>query len=167
MKQQKEQWKDINVNSLYQVSNFGNVRKVIGKDKEGKFYYKNIKTFESKVGSGVIRVCLRDIDGFGHYGNYSVATLVAEAFLKNQKPAGAIRAKTINGNRPHVDNIQWCSLKNTPKKNSRFIFIVGGKEVGIYNSLRDIAVYNRYSYETLKKILHREIWVKGVKVKRI
>lgn len=167
MKQQKEQWKDINVNSLYQVSNFGNVRKVIARDKKGKFYYKNIKTFESKAGSGVIRVCLRDIDFHGHYGNYTVATLVAEAFLKKQKPVGAIRAKTINGNRPHVDNIQWRSLKKTPKKNSRFIFIVDGKEVGIYNSLRDIAVYNRYSYETLRKILNKEIRIKGVKVKRI
>lgn len=169
MKQnKKEQWKDIeNIGSLYQVSNLGNVRKIIGQDAKGKFYYKNLKTFEASSGNGVIKVCLRDIDFHGHYGNYTVATLVAEAFLKNEKPKGAIGAKTVSGNKPILNNIKWVVPKTSPKKNSRFVFIVDGKEVGIYNSLRDVAVANKYSYDVLRKIITGQTRVKGIKVKRI
>ena len=168
MKQQKEIWKDINdIGSLYQISSFGRVRKVIGKDNKGKLYYKELKTFETASGNGVVKVCLRDIDFHGHYGNYTVATLVAETFLKDKKPKGAIGAKTIKGNKPTIDNIEWVVPKSAPKKGSRFVFIMDGKEVGIYNSLRDVAVMNKYSYDLLRKIITKQTRVKGVQVKRI
>ena len=165
--EKKEVWRDIaNVNSYYQVSNRGNIRKLIGKEKRGKLVYKPIKTYE-KGKTGIMTVTLEDVDGFGHRASYSVPFLVAEAFLQKSKPQWAYKARTINGNKPSVDNVEWLHTTAKRKEGSRYVFIEDGKEKGIYNSIKEMAISQNRSFLQLKGLLLGTIKAKGLKVKRI
>ena len=117
-----ETWKDLPIygkHSKYQVSNFGNLRKI------------NIK-YGIELDSRPLKICLCK-DGVptialrnnGKSRSYDVAHLVANAFLEN--PKGYIFLKHIDGNKQNnaVDNLMWIPkyrlFGNSKKKASKLV----------------------------------------------
>lgn len=93
-----EVWKDIpDYKGLYQVSNFGNVKSLKGKEKILKPQPNN---------NGYLRV------GLSKNGNciqFFVHRLVASAFLKNDNNLPCINHKDENPSNNHVDNLEFCN----------------------------------------------------------
>lgn len=102
----QEIWKDIkDYEGLYQVSNFGNVRKLR--------FINNIcnkeKTFnitKYKQNRGYLKVILyKD----GKYKNKLVHRLVAEAFLDNPNNYNDINHKDGNKENNNINNLEYCT----------------------------------------------------------
>ena len=109
-----EVWRDIeNYESLYQVSNLGNIR---SKDRVVKCWYNNTKTMSGKI---IKPILLRDGYLYVHlYKNtkrkdYAIHRIVANAFIENPKHKEEVNHKDGNKQNNSVDNLEWV----TPKEN--------------------------------------------------
>ena len=118
----KEEWKDIEgYEGLYQVSSFGNIKKIAytAKTKKGIRYHKAkyIKQQLAKNGYYIVglykeRKCKQ----------YYVHRLVAKAFLENEKEM----VNHIDGNKKNnmLSNLEWC----TRQENEIHAWKIGLKE---------------------------------------
>lgn len=105
----KEVWKDVkDYEGLYQISNFGRVKSLLGWD--GKRYIKRERilspskqSLNPDYGRAVVNLC-KD----GKRKTFKVHRLVATAFLPN--PEGLNIINHIDGNplNNKVDNLEWC-----------------------------------------------------------
>ena len=102
----EEIWKDIsNFEGLYQVSNLGNVKRILFKNGKYEIKKDKIKTKRiDKYGYDTVALCKN-----GKQKNYLVHRLVALAFIPNllNKP----QVNHIDGNKQNnnVNNLEWCS----------------------------------------------------------
>lgn len=102
---QNEIWKDIpNYEGLYQISNLGNVKRVL--------FVNNITTKpQNKIlkptsnGNGYLIISLHKN---GKRKNYYIHRLVAETFLNNPNNYNEINHKDFNKKNNKVDNLEWC-----------------------------------------------------------
>lgn len=156
----KEEWRTISVCDRYEVSNFGNIRRADNKKA------RNPSTFNTG----------RRMIGFGINGkisNFSVYSLVCEAFI-GPRPAGAvINHKDGNKTNDRLDNLEYVSqrensnhyLRDKHKSLPRGVTIKEGrycaqymrngrkKHIGLYDSpeqasqayLKAIQGENRYA----------------------
>lgn len=103
-----EIWKPINnFEDYYEISNFGNIRKIGGKNQFGKFkIFKNIKPYMNEKGYlkvGLSKNNRRKI--------YKLHRLVAEHFLPNPNNYPEINHIDFNKQNNRVDNLEWCTHK--------------------------------------------------------
>lgn len=114
----KEEWKDValdNIKSIYQVSNFGNVRN-IKRDKE-------VKSTVNQYGYKVLT--LRTLDNKNKM--FTVHRLVMLHFKPIDNPDDVvINHKDTNKQNNRLDNLEWC----TQKYNVEHSFITGNRHVG-------------------------------------
>lgn len=104
-----EYWKDIQeFNGIYQISNFGRIRRIY---KKGIIKNKYLKTFKNKSGYVVAPITINNIQK-----NRLVHRLVAEAFIPKQKGKNEINHIDENKENNCVSNLEWC----THKENSNY-----------------------------------------------
>lgn len=103
----EEQWKSIDEEGRYEVSNFGNVRSYV--DFHGKLSSSShfLKSYKGK--NGYLMVILH-LEGKRTKG-YLIHRLVAEAFLPNTSNYRCVNHKDENKTNNNVDNLEWCSHK--------------------------------------------------------
>lgn len=96
-----EIWKDIpNYEGIYQVSNFGNVRRFICNK------YKLLKHNINKKGYHSVCLCKNNIKR-----DFRVNRLVAEVFLPNPNNLPQVNHKDEDKNNNCVDNLEYCTQK--------------------------------------------------------
>ena len=100
-----EIWKDIKgYEGLYQVSNLGKVKSLLGWN--GKTYYKREKILKPYIQKGYLRVNLFK----KNKGNkYLVHRLVAETFIPNPNKLPEVNHKDENPGNCGVSNLEWCT----------------------------------------------------------
>ena len=106
----QEVWKDIiEYEGLYQVSNFGNVRRIY-KTKPCRILIPvNDKDCYQRV--SLSKNCNKK--------NYFIHRLVAKAFVKNPYDYPVVNHKDENKQNNNANNLEWCSVKyNTRYNNS-------------------------------------------------
>lgn len=104
-----EYWKDIQeFNGIYQISNFGRIRRIY---KKGIIKNKYLKTFKNKSGYVVAPITINNIQK-----NRLVHRLVAEAFIPKQRGKNEINHIDENKENNCVSNLEWC----THKENSNY-----------------------------------------------
>lgn len=92
-----EIWKDVpDYEGIYQVSNYGNVRR------DGKHL---------KPGIGSHGYPLVVLSKGGKTKSFTVHRLVASAFLPNPNNMKCVNHKDESRTNNHVDNLEWCSFK--------------------------------------------------------
>jgi len=104
----KEIWKDIpNYEGLYQVSNFGNVKSLVGYDHSIKKYVKREKLLTPSIGE------YKKIQLFKNKkrSTYYIHRLVAQSFIDNPNNYKIINHKDENKYNNSVDNLEWCTHK--------------------------------------------------------
>lgn len=152
-----EIWKDIvGYNSVYQISNFGNV-KSINYHRSGK--EKIIKPLKRK--DGYLKVILYNN---GKTKSYFIHRLVAQAFLNNPNNYEYVNHKDENKENNHIDNLEFCSAQynntykkyNRGKRNKSKInqFDLKKNLVNKWNSLKEIKNNTNYSYYGIFNCLH-------------
>lgn len=93
-----EEWKDVlNFESLYKVSNIGNV-KSLNTNENMKFTTR----------SGYYNIILRKN---GKRYSKQIHRLVAEAFLENKENKPIVNHKDYNRKNNNVENLEWCTQK--------------------------------------------------------
>lgn len=108
----QEIWKDVkDYEELYQISNFGNLRRkglYRYNFKRGKEYIKDIKMLKPLNDRGYLKVQLsRNNKRKTKY----IHQLVAEAFIPNPNKYKEINHKDSVPTNNHVDNLEWCDRK--------------------------------------------------------
>jgi hypothetical protein len=99
----KEIWKDIkNYESLYQVSNLGNVKNL----KTNKILSSNANQYSYRY------VQLRKDN---RWKQYSVHRLVAITFIPNPNNHPTVNHIDRNKHNNRVDNLEWCSYSDNVK----------------------------------------------------
>lgn len=98
-----EIWRDIKgYEGIYQVSNFGNVKRLVG------FGCRNErirKTFKKKKYPYLrVNLCKNNIHQI-----FSIHRLVAEAFIPNPNNLPEVNHKDENVQNNRVDNLEWCN----------------------------------------------------------
>ena len=88
-----EQWKPINSNNAYEISNFGNVRKTDTK--------KNINPIQMNNGCYKVNLYYAPKS----YHQHTMAKLVAEHFLENYDPHKNTKHKDKNKSNYRIDNL--------------------------------------------------------------
>jgi hypothetical protein len=167
MNNQYEIWKDIeNYENLYQVSNFGNVRRLPviinamsrwGTIRKMKFKGKNIKTCH-KSGSGypIVSLCKNGVSKI-----YSVHRLVAKAFIENVNNLPQVNHKDGNKINNNFNNLEWVSksdnmlhsfheLKNQKINRKKVIDTSTGI---VYESILDLSKKLNIKYTTIARKL--------------
>lgn len=109
----KEIWKDVNgYEGLYQVSNFGNIRKlrfINNKVNKEKIF----KISPQKQNKGYLKVVLYKN---GKYKNYLVHRLVASEFISNPNNYKEINHKDGNKENNSTNNLEWCTRSYNNKE---------------------------------------------------
>lgn len=105
-----EEWKDIDeYKGVYQVSTFGNIRRVNrwAGNQCKSVYVEDIKEVTPYIDDkGYIRVCLSYKNKAKHF---RVHRLVARAFIPNPSGLLQINHKDEDKTNNHVDNLEWCT----------------------------------------------------------
>ncbi len=103
----EENWKTIEENDYYEVSNYGRVR---SKDRYVKHPYGNMRIkgriMKPFLNNGYLMVTLRRD---GSKKNYKVHRLVAEAFLPNPEGLPCINHKDCDRTNAEANNLEWCT----------------------------------------------------------
>lgn len=100
----KEIWKDIeNYEGIYQISSFGNIRKVISKN--GKTTYLTLKQRKHSdyLGIDLSKNHIRKV--------FDIHRLVAKAFIPNPQEKPCVNHKDFNKHNNNVNNLEWVTLK--------------------------------------------------------
>lgn len=101
----KEIWKDIpDYEGLYQVSNFGNIRRY-------KTGYEFLNRYKYKH-KGYIRTALCKNN---HVTHFYVHRLVAKVFIPNPENKSEVNHKDGDKTNNHVDNLEWCTRQENMK----------------------------------------------------
>lgn len=126
-----EEWKDINgYEELYQVSNYGNVRRI----KYDTNYRKTpkIKNLTKTINNGYFAVSL-----FLQQNKKTVKVhrLVAQAFIDNPDNLPEVNHKDENKLNNNVDNLEWCTRKynNNYGTRNKKMAISNSKKVNQYD----------------------------------
>ena len=140
-----ETWKDIKgYEGLYQISNYGRVKRVPTEVWNGHTYFeykgKVLKVLKNKNGYNAVCLCKH-----GKVKRVYIHRLVAEAFIENPSNHSEINHKDENKENNHIDNLEWCdrSYNNT----------YGGRAQKIGEKLKE-----KYTYE--KNPAARKIYCK-------
>ena len=113
---ENEEWRDIKgYEGLYQVSNYGRVKRVFRQiwDEETGYYRcyteKIMKLSKAQKSNPYLRIFLTDING--NRKQYKVHRLVAEAFCDNSDPENfnCVNHKDENKLNNIADNLEWCT----------------------------------------------------------
>lgn len=146
----QEIWKNIkDYEGLYQVSNFGNVRKLR--------FINNICNKEKifnitkhKQNSGYLKVILYKE---GQYKNKLVHRLVAEAFINNVNNYNDINHKDGNKENNNVNNLEWCTKSYNMKhayKNNLWSSPNKGKYGSNSNKAKKVAMIDKDTNKIIK-----------------
>ncbi len=99
-----EIWKDIkNYEGIYQVSNYGNVKRLYGK---GARYERIIKPNTTNKNYYFVVLCKNGIRNYCR-----VHRLVAETFIPNPDNLPCVNHKDENKQNNNVENLEWCTIK--------------------------------------------------------
>lgn len=107
----REIWKDIQgYEQLYQISNFGNVKRLHTEKKQGTGNYERMEKILSQRlnNKGYLIV---DLYKNNKRKQLLVHRLVAIAFLHNPNNFPCVNHKDENPQNNHSDNLEWCSQK--------------------------------------------------------
>lgn len=140
-----EIWKEIAVNTKYEVSNTGKVR-----PKNPR--YKKVKELKPiDAGNGYVRVDLgRKL--------YLVHRLVATAFLDNSEGLPMVNHKDENPKNNHVENLEWCTASYNQAYSKGFIrklISPEGKLVELFN-LRAFCKEHNLDVGNINRVLRGE-----------
>lgn len=111
-----EEWKDIKgYEGLYQVSNLGRVKSLIGWN--GNKYVKREKILKVSRQEVTKTYCRYKVDlkKNGKRKNFKVHRLVAEAFIPNPNNYREVNHKDSNPLNNCVYNLEWCDRKHNIK----------------------------------------------------
>ena len=144
---ESERWLPIpEYENLYEVSNLGRIRTKLGKKSVNKKGLE--RTWKQRILKYKSETDLTYKTGYritlwknGESKDYLVARLVGSAFIKNELNNKEMTINHINCNRldNHVENLEWCSLKDNIDK---------AIEIGVTPS-KKIAVVNKKTNEEL------------------
>lgn len=143
-----EQWKTIEYDTRYQVSNFGRFRK-----KNPKKGYRYLKPFRKR---NLFFVKIKDKD-------FSCARLVANAFIRKLSSSERVYHKNKIENDNCVNNLKIVSLQELGKltghisKSQRVIEVKGGEINRIWSSARKAAKDLFVSYQTVVDYCNRKV----------
>lgn len=101
----KEMWKKIDECPKYQVSTFGNIRK-IGND------------FNAPITINSYGRCVKTLTVNGKSKTFQVHRLVGKAFIPNPQNKPEINHKDLNPKNNHISNLEWVT---TSENISHFI----------------------------------------------
>ena len=121
-----EQWKSC-ANTLYEVSNLGNIRRVGSINNRKKIRLKN--GYETVMFSTEGKVTCMYIH-----------RLVAEAFIPNPNNYPEINHIDHNKSNNVVENLEWCNRKYNVQDGSGitlYVYNLEGTFIGKYNSIRE------------------------------
>ena len=132
MKLEKEEWRDIKgFERLYQVSNLGNVRRIIGKKE------RIVKQSPNNQGYLRLTLCKNNV-------KYSkrVHRLVAEAFLPNPDNLPEVNHKDECKTNNRADNLEWCTAQYNHDYSQSIPIIQYSKDgvfIKVWKSMREAA----------------------------
>ena len=135
-----EEWKDIKeYEGIYQISNFGRIRKISKYVKDGIEYIRNEKLLKGQIREkGYITVTLTKN---GKSKHYRVHRLVAIHFIPNPYNYDQVNHLDKNKQNNRVDNLEWCNNEQNcrhgfAKKVKRTDMFTN--EIKYYDALSDV-----------------------------
>lgn len=147
-----EYWVMVPGSVKYQVSNYGNVRKIL---KSGKT--RPIKTYRKHDKCNVVKV-----DFQGKYGEHVVHTIVAAAFLEKPEPKLVLWHKNGLKFDDYAGNLEWITRKELGKRTGgrtdKCISVLQmdrntGEVINFYKSIREAARNNYISAESICEVI--------------
>lgn len=110
----KEIWKDVKeYEGLYQVSNFGKVKSVERKSKNGKKSFRVIKEkilAQTKIGRNREYLCVK-LSKNGISKHILIHRIVAKSFIPNPNNYQQVNHKNEIKTDNRVENLEWCDNK--------------------------------------------------------
>ena len=129
---EEEEWRDIKgFEGLYQVSNWGNVRRIIGKKE------RIVKQSPNNQGYLRLTLCKNNVK----YPK-RVHRLVAEAFLPNPDNLPEVNHKDECKTNNRVDNLEWCTAQYNHDYSQSIPIIQYSKDgvfIKVWKSMREAA----------------------------
>ncbi len=147
-----EYWVMVPGSVKYQVSNYGNFRRIL---KNGKT--KHIKTYRKHDKWNVVKV-----DFQGKYGEHVAHTIVAAAFLEMSEPELVLWHKNGLKFDDYAGNLEWITRqelgRRTGGKNNKCIPVLkidrkSGEIIDFYKSIREAARNNYISAESICEVI--------------